>query len=71
VAKKTRQRFVSRVTRLYEQGSIHQAMIEGYERRWKQWATGGLGEYAMQLTLDDDVVRASMGWALWSHFKRD
>jgi len=55
MAKKTRQRFVSRVTRLYEQGSIHQKMIEGYVRRWKQWATGGLGEFAKQLILDDDV----------------
>ena len=55
VAKKTRQRFVSRVTRLYEQGSIHQKMIEGYVRRWKQWARGGLGEYVKQLILDDDV----------------
>ena len=55
VAKKTRQQFVSRVTRLYEQGSIHQKMIEGYVRRWKQWATGGLGEYAKQLILDDDL----------------
>lgn len=55
VAKKTRQRFVSRVTRLYEQGSIHQKMIEGYVRRWKQWARGGLGEYAKQLILDDDA----------------
>ena len=54
VAKKTRQRFVSRVTRLYEQGSISE-VIEGYVRRWKQWARGGLGEYAKQLTLDDDV----------------
>ena len=26
-----------------------------YVRRWEQWATGGLGEYAKQLTLDDDV----------------
>ena len=55
VAKKTRQRFVSRMTRLYEQLSIHQAMIEGYVRRWKQWARGGLGESAKQLTFDDDV----------------
>ena len=55
VAKKTRQRFVSRVTRLYEQGSIHQKMIEGYVRRWKQWATGGLGAYAKQLMIDNDV----------------
>ena len=52
VAKKTRQRFVSRVTRLYEQGSISE-VIEGYVRRWKQWARGGLGEYAKQLILDD------------------
>jgi hypothetical protein len=54
VAKKTRQRFVSRVTRLYEQGSIIE-VIEGYVRRWKQWATGGLGEFVKQLTLDDDA----------------
>ena len=54
VAKKTRQRFVSRVTRLYEQGSIIE-VIEGYVRRWKQWARGGLGEFAKQLILDDDV----------------
>jgi purine nucleoside permease len=47
VAKKTRQRFVSRVTKLYEQDSISE-VIEGYVRRWKQWATGGLGEYAKQ-----------------------
>ena len=46
---KPRQRFVSRVTRLDEQGSIHQKMIEGYVRRWKQWATGGLGVFAKQL----------------------
>jgi len=45
VAKKTRQRFVSRVARLYGQGSISE-VIEGYVRRWKQWARGGLGEYA-------------------------
>ena len=51
---KTRQRFVSRVSRLYEQGSIIE-VIEGYVRRWKQWARGGLGEYAKQLILDDDV----------------
>ena len=55
VAKKTRQRFVSRVTRLDEQGSIHQKMIEGYVRRWKQWARGGLGEFAKQLIFDDDA----------------
>ena len=30
VAKKTRQRFVSRVTKLYEQGSIHDAKVEGW-----------------------------------------
>ena len=55
VAKKTRQRFVSRVTRLDEQGSISE-VIEGYVRRWKQWARGGLGESAKQLTFDDDVA---------------
>ncbi len=55
VAKKTKQRFVSRLTRLYEQGSKHHRMIEGYVRRWKQWATGGPGEFAKQLILDDDV----------------
>ena len=55
LAKKTKQRFVSRVTKLYEQGSKHHRMIEGYVRRWKQWATGGLGEFAKQLFLDDDV----------------
>ena len=54
VAKKTRQRFVSRVTRLDEQSSISE-VIEGYVRRWKQWARGGLGEFAKQLTLDDDA----------------
>ena len=54
VAKKTRQRFVSRVTKLYEQDSISE-VIEGYVRRWKQWATAGLAEYAKQLILGDDV----------------
>ena len=50
VAKNTRQRFVSRVTRLDEQGSIHHAMIAGCVRRWKQWASGGLGEFTNQIT---------------------
>ena len=45
VAKKTRQRFVSRVTRLYEQGSIIE-VIEGYVRRWRRWVTSGLGVWA-------------------------
>lgn len=55
VARKTRQRFVSRLTRLDEQGSIQQ-VIEGNVKRWKQWATGGLGEYAEQLSLDDEDI---------------
>lgn len=54
VAKKTTQRFVSRVTKLYEQGSIQQ-LIESDVGRWKQWAAGGLGPFARQLKLDDDV----------------
>ena len=45
MAKKTRQRFVSRVTRLYEQGSISE-VIEGYVRRWRRWVTSGLGVWA-------------------------
>ena len=52
VAKKTRQRFVSRVTRLYEQGSISE-VIEGYARRWRCWARSGLKQWATLLTLDD------------------
>ena len=50
LANKTRQRFVSRVTRLDEQGSIHHAMIAGYVGRWKQWASGGLAEFTKQIT---------------------
>lgn len=37
MATKTKQRFVLRVTRVYEQGSIPR-VIEGYVRRWKHWA---------------------------------
>jgi len=54
VANKTRQRFVSRVTRLDEQGSISE-VIEGYVRRWRCWARSGLKQWATLLTLDDDV----------------
>ena len=54
VAKKTKQQYVSRVTKLYEHVLISE-VIEGDVRRWNQWATGGLGEYAKQLILDDDV----------------
>jgi hypothetical protein len=46
-------------------------VIEGYARRWNQCATGGLGEFGKQMILDDDVVRASRAWALWSNFKQD
>jgi hypothetical protein len=54
VAKRTRPHFVSRVTRLYEQGSIHE-VIEGYVRRWRCWARSGLKQWATLLTLDDVV----------------
>ena len=45
VAKETKQQYVSRVTRLYEQGSISE-VIEGYVRRW---VTSGLGVWATKL----------------------
>ena len=54
VAKKTKQQYVSRVNRLYEQGSIS-GLIEGYVRRWRCWARSGLEQWATLLTLDDDV----------------
>ena len=55
VAKKTRQRFVSRVTRLDEQGSISE-VIEGYVRRWRRWVTSGLDVWATQLRVFDDAL---------------
>ena len=55
VANKTRQRFVSRVTRLDQQGSISE-VIEGYVRRWRRWVTSGLGVWATQLRVFDDAL---------------
>jgi RNA-directed DNA polymerase len=41
VAKKTLERFVERVTRLYEQG-VDSIRIADYVRRWRVWVVSGL-----------------------------
>ena len=48
MANKTRQNFVSRVSRLYEQRAIRNR-IDGYQRRWRRWVTSGLGNWSKKL----------------------
>ncbi len=51
IARKTVEKFEERAVRLYEQGA-DEIRIGAYVRRWRQWATMGLGQFACDAITD-------------------